>query len=463
MLWLVVLIAALLPGCATLPNVSEILEEVPADGQPPEIVSESGPLSSAASESIVGKIKRFSGVDDIVERQTRALEAVSCRPLMSGNRVTLLVDAPATYDAMLEAIRKARHNINFETFIFEGDEVGQIFAEELLKKQAEGVQVNIIYDGIGSSATPAEFFQRLRERGINVIEFNPVSPLSMFTAWQITQRDHRKLLVVDGEVAFTGGVNISRVYSSGLSESFFGHARLEAERKEDEILWRDTHVRLVGPVVAEFQRLFLDTWQEQKGPDLPFMEYFPRLEPKGNDLVEVVGSTPGEFNRVTFIMYVAAFLNARRSIHLTAAYFVPESQTVTALMDAAKRGLDVRIILPKQSDSDLALYAGHYYYSDLLKSGVKIYERQNAILHAKTSVVDGVWATVGSTNMDTWSFLHNNEINAVVISSSFADQMESLFENDLAQSRQVVPDKWRKRSAFQRLRELLAHLLRRYL
>jgi cardiolipin synthase len=458
-----VLITALLQGCATLPNVSEILKDFPADNQPPEIVSATGPLSPSDSESILEKIRSFSGEEDIVERQTGTLEAVSSKPLMSGNRVTLLVDASATYQAMLESIRKAKHNINFETFIFESDEVGRIFAEEFLKKQAEGVQVNIIYDSIGSLDTPAEFFRNLSRKGVNVIEFNPFRPLSVFSAWQLTHRDHRKVLVVDGEVAFTGGVNISHVYSSGSSEDYFGHEREESEKRENEIPWRDTDVRIEGPVVAEFQRLFLDTWQKEKGPALPLSEYFPYLLPKGNDLVEVVGSTPGTLNRVTFIMYVAAFLNARKSIHLTTAYFVPDEQTVTALMDAAERGVDVKIILPKRSDSNLALYAGHYYYSDLLRAGVKLYERQNTMLHAKTSVVDGVWATVGSTNMDTWSFLHNNEINAVVISSSFADEMESLFENDLTQSLQVDPDKWRERSAFQRLREVLAHLLRRYL
>jgi cardiolipin synthase A/B len=457
------LIAVVSSGCATLPNVSEIVEDVPVGAQPPEIVSARGPLTPAASKAIIRKIKRYSGVSDILERQTLALEAASGRPLISGNKATLLVDGPATYAAMLEAIRNARHNINLETFIFEDDEVGRLFADEFLKKQAEGVQVNIIYDSIGSSAGQA-FFQRLKDNGINVVSFNPVTPLWIVAPWYLTHRDHRKILVVDGTIAFTGGVNISRVYSSSPSGIvFFKREREEKEEKELGIPWRDTHVRIEGPAVAEFQRLFMETWKEEGGTQLPVTEYFPRQEPRGQDLVQVVGSTPGELNRVTFIMYVAAFLNSQRSIHLTTAYFVPDGQTVTSLLDAAQRGVDVKLILPTVSDSKLILYAGRYYYSDFLAAGVKLYERQHAFLHAKTAVVDGVWSTVGSTNMDTWSFLHNNEVNAIIISRPFAIQMEALFAKDLGESRQLTLAEWKKRPLLSRLLEWIAHVFRRYL
>jgi cardiolipin synthase len=180
-------------------------------------------------------------------------------------------------------------------------------------------------------------------------------------------------------------------------------------------------------------------------------------------LVQVIGSTPGALNRVTFIMYVAAFVNAQRSIHLITPYFVPDSQTVSALVDAARRGVDVKIILPGQSDSTLALAAGHYEYSTLLKAGVKLYERQRAMVHAKTAVVDGAWSTVGSTNMDLWSFLHNNEVNAVIIGVDFASQMEALFDRDLEQSKEVVLEQWSERPLVPRMTEWFAHLFRRYL
>jgi len=461
---LVFLVAAcIFYGCATLPNVSEIMEDVPAGERLPEIVGAKGTLSEQTSRKIIKKIRRFSGVSDIIEKQTLALEDVSGRPLVAGNKVTLLIDGPATYDAMLKAVREAKNNINIETFIFEDDEVGQLFAAEFLKKQAEGVQVNIIYDSVGSKNTPQAFFQRLRDNGINVLEFNPVNPLrTLIGKSHLVQRDHRKILVVDGSVAFTGGVNISHVYSSSRS-GMSGDEKEEMKKGGTAEPWRDTHVQIEGPAVAELQKLFLETWKDQKGSQLQEKDYLPQLKPKGRDLVQVIGSVPGELNRVTFIMYVAAFLNAQRSIHLTTPYFVPDKQAMSALIDAANRGVDVKIILPEVSDSSLALYAGHYQYSDLLKEGVKLYERQHAMIHAKTSVVDGVWSTVGSTNMDLWSFLHNNEVNAVIIGVDFASGMEALFERDLEQSKEVALDEWRRRPLLPRIREWFAHLFRRYL
>ena len=450
-------------GCATLPNVSEIIEDVPAGERPPEIVGAKGTLPEQTSKKIIKRIKRFSGVSDIIEKQTLALQNVSGRPLVAGNKVTLLIDGPATYGAMLKAIREAKHNINIETFIFEDDEVGRLFAEEFLKKQAEGVQVNIIYDSVGSKNTPLAFFERLRESGINVLAFNPVNPLPVVGQLHLTQRDHRKILVVDGSIAFTGGVNISHVYSSSLSGIAGEHEKEKLKKAEPGGPWRDTHVQIEGPAVAEFQNLFLETWKEKKGPELQEKDYLPQLQRKGSDLVQVIGSTPGELNRVTFIMYVAAFVNAQRSIHLTTPYFVPDRQALSALIDAAGRGLDVKIILPEVSDSGLALYAGHYQYSNLLKAGVKLYERQHAMIHAKTSVVDGVWSTVGSTNMDLWSFLHNNEVNAVIIGGDFASEMEALFESDLEQSKEVVLEEWKRRPLLPRIMEWFAHLFRRYL
>ncbi|SPQ00877.1 Phospholipase D/Transphosphatidylase [Candidatus Sulfobium mesophilum] len=463
-LWIFIVIGSAVCGCATLPDVSEILEDVPAEGQPPEIVSAKGPLPQAQSKAIIKKIKRFSGVSDIVERQTLALQAVSGRPLVSGNKVTLLVDGPATYAAMLKAIDDAKHDINLETFIYEDDEIGRRFAEAFLKKKAEGVQVNIIYDSVGSKNTPPAFFQQLRGKGINVLEFNPVNPLLVPVGQShLTQRDHRKVLVVDGSIAFTGGVNISHVYSGRPSGMSGEHERQEMKKEEAKEPWRDTHVRIEGPAVSEFQQLFLETWKDKKGPQLEEKDFFPQLKKQGNEFVQVVGSAPGEQNRITFVMFVAAFLNAQRSIHINTPYFVPDGQTVSALIDAAKRGLDVKIILPEVSDSKLTLSAGHYYYSTLLKAGVKLYERQHVMIHAKTCIVDGVWSTVGSTNMDLWSFLHNNEVNAIIIGSDFASEMETLFENDLKESKEVVIDEWRKRPLFPRIGEWFAHLFRHYL
>ncbi|HTR44192.1 MAG TPA: phospholipase D-like domain-containing protein, partial [Thermodesulfovibrionales bacterium] len=394
-------------GCATLPKVSEVVQETEESQTTPQIVSARGPLSPTQSSALMERLKHAVDPTDMLERHIAVLESASGHPVVKGNSVTLLVGGEATYKAMFAAANDAKDHINIETFIFNDDETGRAFADLLLRKQAEGVQVNLIYDSVGSLGTPASFFERLRQGGIQVLEFNPINPLKAHGRWRITHRDHRKIFVVDGSVAITGGVNISEVYSG----------RLSGEEREEEVPpWRDADVRIEGPSVAEFQQLFLDTWQRQKGPELPKRDYFPKLKDAGKDLVMVVGSTPGEENRITFIMYVSAIAFAENSAHLTNAYFVPDAQMMEALTGAVERGVDVKIILPGMSDSSLAFYAGRYYYGDLLKAGVKLFERRKSMLHAKTAVIDGVWSTVGSTNLDFWSFASNDEVNAIILS-----------------------------------------------
>ena len=398
------------------------------------------------------RLQRSVDPTDMLQRYSAVIESVSESPLTKGNKVTLLVDGAATYAAMFKAVENARDHINIETYTMEDieDETGRKFADLLLQKQAEGLQVNLIYDSLGSLTTPAAFFQRLREGGVHVVEFNPQNPLKARGKWRLAKSDHRKILIVDGKVAITGGVNISRVYSSRPSGA--------GDEKETPLPWRDTDVQIEGPAVAEFQKLFLDTWQKQKGATLSERNYFPDLKEEGNALVGALGSTPGEANRITFIMYVAAITFAENSLHLTHAYFVPDTQIMKALTDAAKRGVDVKIILAGTTDRSLALYAGHYHYSDLLNSGVKLYKRRNVLLHAKTLVIDGVWSTVGSTNMEWWSFSSNDEVNAVILSRKFATEMEGMFAKDLAESEQIRWGEWKKRPWISRIREQLAHI-----
>ncbi len=215
--------------------------------------------------------------------------------------------------------------------------------------------------------------------------------------------------------------------------------------------------------MAELQKLFLNTWQNQKGLKLSARKYFPDLKERGRLWCGYLGSTPGEANRITFIMYVAAITFAKNSLHMTNAYFVPDRQTVDALTGAAKRGVDVKIILPGTTDSSLAQYAGEYFYSELLRSGVKLYKRRNVLLHAKTLVIDGVWSTVGSTNMDFWSFSSNDEVNAVILSREFAITMEEMFAGDLAQSDQIRWEEWKKRPLRLKAREWFSHLFSHWL
>ena len=440
-------------GCATLPNVSTIMDEAPATRETAQIDSARGPLSPRQSKALMKRLRGSVDETDMLHRYITVIESVSETPLTKGNKVTLLIDGTATYAAMFKAVENARDHINIETYIMEDieDDTGRKFADLLLQKQAEGVQVNLIYDSVGSLTTPAAFFQRLRDGGVQVVEFNPVSPLKARGKWRLAKSDHRKILIVDGRVAFTGGINISQVYSSGPSGRW-------DDEEAVKMPWRDTDVQIEGPAVAEFQKLFLDTWQKQKGAKLAERKYFPALKSEGQDLVQVLGSTPGEANRITFIMYVAAITFAENSLHMTNAYFVPDRQTVDALTDAAKRGVDVKIILPGTSDSSLVQFAGEYFYSELLRSGVKLYKRRDVLLHAKTLVIDGVWSTVGSTNMDFWSFSSNDEVNAVILSREFAITMEEMFARDLAQSDQVRWEEWKKRPLRLKFREWFSHL-----
>jgi cardiolipin synthase A/B len=440
-------------GCVSLPNTARLIKQSQRSCIVPRAIGPRRALSARRSKAIIERLRRQTLPTDIQARHLRVEELISGTPLVADNKVTLLVDGPATYEAMVQAIRSARDHINFETYIFRDDEVGRDFAELLLQKRADGVQVNLIYDGAGCYSTPSAFFEKLREGGINLLEFNPLNPLLGCGRWSLTHRDHRKILVVDGSVAITGGVNITSDYSRSLFKS----SRRRKERFRS--FWRDTDVQVEGPAVAEFQKLFLDTWKRQEGPKLPERDYFPSLEPTGEDVVRVIGSSPDAKNGLTFMMYISAISFAQRSIHLTNSYFVPDKQMLRALTDATRRGVDVKIILPAESDSPLAIHAGRSHYKRLLQAGVKLYEHTNSVLHAKTAVIDGVWSSVGSTNMDLWSFARNDEVNAVILGRDFADQMESMFERDLENSKAILLDKWKQRPFRERVKEWFSRRL----
>src|SRR5512134_661633 len=267
-------------GCATLPKVSDVIDES-TPTETPQILSARPLLSPETSKDLMERLKQSVAPTDVLQRYTAVIESVSGSPLTHGNKVTLLIDGPATYAAMFKAMENARNHINLETYIIEDDETGRRFSDLLVKKQAEGVQVNLIYDSRGSFSTPDPFFQRLRDAGIQVLAFNPINPLKTRGSWSVAHPDHRKILIVDGKVVFTGGINISEVYSSRPS----GRKRRKPGKKAP-IPWRDTDVQIEGPVVAEFQKLFLDTWQRQKGPDISGRNYFPKMKTVGNALVQ---------------------------------------------------------------------------------------------------------------------------------------------------------------------------------
>jgi cardiolipin synthase len=437
-------------GCATLPDARLYMEG--RNAAPVQVSGARGPLSPEKSAAIIADLKRQSGDVDILQKHVALEQAIVGTPLVAGNRAVLLEDGPATYRAMLAAISAAKDHINLETYIIEDDEMGRQFADLLLARQAAGVQVHLIYDSVGCIRTPLEFFERLKEGGVQVLEFNPVNPLTAKKGWQVNNRDHRKLLLVDGRTAFIGGINISNVYSSGSSPT----RSTPSSPKSGG--WRDTQIQIDGPVVAEFQKLFLATWEKQHGPPLAGKNYFPALSPRGNELVRSIGSSYDDPHSLIYLTLISAITNAEKSVHLTNAYFVPDPQILQALLDAARRGVDVTLILPALSDSNLVFHAGRSYYTELLAAGVKIYERGGGVLHSKTVVIDGVWSCIGSTNLDWRSFLHNDEVNAVILGPEFAQQMQAMFERDLAASTAITAEAWARRPLRFKLKELMSRI-----
>ena len=440
----------LLAGCGSLPMLVPDLARSSVGTVTMEDAR--GPLAAARTRALLATLERRGADTGIFDEHLAREQAITGGPLTTGNHVRLLQDGPATYEAMLEAILGARQHINLETYILDDDDVGRRFAQALIDKRIQGVEVNLMRDSVGTLGTPAAFFQRLSDSGIRVLEFNPVNPLSVRTDWVLNQRDHRKLLIVDGHTAFLGGINISSVYSGGSFSKGW------QPRAAGTPAWRDTDLRLRGPVVAELQKLFLDAWRSQGGPPLTQADYLPPSESAGHEVVRAIGSSPEEPFSQIYVTLLSAITSARRSVHLTNAYFVPDPLLLETLEAAAGRGVDVRLILPSQTDSWLVFHAGRSFYERLLKAGVKIFERRGVILHAKTALVDGVWSTVGSTNLDWRSFVHNHELDAVVLGADFGQQLQAVFAADLAASEAITLEQWRRRPLQHRLKEGFARL-----
>lgn len=501
-IWISMLMALVLASCSSLPTINPDLAL--RSSKPVQLENARGPLTNKQSKEILAKLKHSSGDTNIFEHHLSLEQAIGNTALFVGNKVDLLIDGPQTFASMLAAIDAAKDHINMETYILEPDEIGQHFVDALLAKQHAGVQVNIIYDSFGSINTPKEFFQPLIDAGANILEYNPLNPLKSRDDWDVNERDHRKLLVVDGKVAYVGGINVSSVYSRGSNGSKFGSggsskkapykskmkeakneiknesrqnglqnnslitepektATDKAESDADIILWRDTHLIMQGPVVKEFQKLFIETWGKQKGQTLTTRDYYPQLSSIGKEVVRAIGSSPDDTFSLIYVTLLSAINSAESRIYITNAYFIPDPQLLTALKDAAARGVDVRLILPSKSDSNLVFYASRSFYNELLSGGVKIYERQDALLHSKTAIIDGVWSTVGSTNLDWRSFLHNQEINAVILGEDFGNRMQNLFEQDLNKSKQITLQDWHKRGLILRVKETAARLWARFL
>ena len=424
----------------------------PAEQMPP-IVARQRELSEDAGDKVLqAALERYKD-DAAVRELVDSVRRYSSAPLTTGNRVNVLIDGPQTYSAIEAALRAARHNIHIETFIYGPGDVGQRFADLLAQKRKEGLEVRLLYDSLGSRETPREFFEQLRQQNVEVREFRPLSPIKTPEVWKLQNRDHRKIIVVDGQIGFTGGINIDSTYDSASTSKPGPERGLEDG-------WRDTHIEIQGPAVAQLQTLFVGNWQQAgEHEDLSAKDkYFPTIKPAGDNLVTIVANDSESNDRSLYGTYVAAFTCATKRLWITHAYFAPNEELLTALIDAAKRGVDVRLIVPSFTDSRVVLNATQATFTQLLNAGVKIYELKDALLHAKSVVIDSSVTIIGSSNLDMRSFLHNDEVNAIVISRDTAQRMEEVFQRDQQSARAVELKAWERRSLWQRTKEFFVHM-----
>jgi cardiolipin synthase A/B len=359
--------------------------------------------------------------------------------LLRGNRARALVNGDRIFPEMLEAIRSARRTITFEMYIYAEGGVGEAFTEAFVERSRAGVKVHFLYDALGSGKIDRNYLARLKEAGVEIAEYNP---LRWYTLAQMNNRTHRKLMVVDGRIGFTGG--------AGVQDQWTGNA-------QDSAHWRDTHFRVEGPAVAQMQAAFMENWTETTGAVLHGEAYFPQLEPAGPQRAQVMLSSPGGGGESMQLLYLLSITAAVKSIHLANSYFVPDNVEVEALAAAARRGARVRVIVPgPHMDNKIVRRASRAGWGRLLRAGVEIYEYQPTMYHVKSMVADGLWTSVGSTNFDTRSFSTNDEANLNVLDAGFAAEQERIFEDDLKRSRRVTLEEWQSRPWAQKVLDTLA-------
>ncbi|HEX4378154.1 MAG TPA: phospholipase D-like domain-containing protein [Steroidobacteraceae bacterium] len=448
-----------LTGCASIPTVPD---DIPAqNGAEIAVRDGRGRLSQRETSALLKKLAAQSPDADELRRHLVVEQTLSGRPLYSGNLVTTLRDGPDAFQATFAAIHQAQHSLCLEYYILEDVRWGSEQLSDLLIARAhDGVQIDVLYDALGSGSTPKGFFERLRENGIRVRVFNSFDMLSPYSS--LNSRDHRKILVADGAVAIMGGVNLSTDYQSigsGPGEHPSGAtgagsgSKPPAGQGASHELWHDTDLKIEGPAVHELEHLFADHWKSVggTGDELPDVQDQP--EARGDEVVRIIGSEHGKLVPRYYSALLASIRAATAQVWVTAAYFVPTYQERQALARAARRGVDVRLLLPSHSDSGPALAVQQSYYGRLLHAGVKIYERQDGILHSKTVITDGVWSIVGSSNFDNRSVLYNDEVDAVVIGRSTGTQLQHYFQDGLSHAQQIEADSWRQRPFKRKLRE----------
>jgi cardiolipin synthase len=371
----------------------------------------------------------------------RNMGAILGSAIVPGNQVEALINGDQIFPAMLDAIRSAKRSITLETYIFFSGTIAREFVDALIERAHAGVKVHMLLDWVGGRLDGAQL-QRMRENGVAVRRYHVPRWNDLQT---LNNRTHRKLMIVDGRVGFTGGV--------GIADKWRGDA-------QDPQHWRDTHFRVTGPVVAQMQATFDDNWMQAAGEVLHGDDYFPQLSPAGTQPAQMFSASPGGGNQSMQLLYLLSIASAKRSIDLSASYFVPDEAAIAQLVAAMRRGVRLRIIVPGEHiDWEIVRRASRARWGPLLDAGAEIHEYHPTMYHVKMMIVDGLWVTVGSTNFDPRSFAINDEANLDILDSAFAQRQTAIFEADLKESRRITREAWRARSWYDRLLDSAASLI----
>ena len=358
--------------------------------------------------------------------------------ILASNHVTTLVNGDHIFPAMLAVARTAEKSICLETYIYWSGDIGKQFADVLVEKAKAGVKVHVIIDWIGSRRIESSLLNFMESAGVEVERYNP---FVWYAPTRLNHRDHRKLLIVDGKVGFTGG--------AGLADIWKGNA-------ENPSQWRDSMFKLEGPAVAQMQAAFMDNWTKSTARVLDGDDYFPELKPAGDQFAQVFKSSPRDGTEDVRLMNLLSIAAARKNIRLSAAYYVPDALTTQEFLEAVRRGVQVEIIVPgAETDSAIVKHASRGKWGPLLQAGVKIYEYEPTMYHAKVMIIDDVWVSVGSANFGNRSFRLNDEANLNVFSKEFAAEQIRIFEDDKTKCSEVTYRNWKNRSVWKQFMEVI--------
>jgi cardiolipin synthase len=398
----------------------------------------------SSDRALTKEIPHLYAIED--PQFVRSMNSLLGPQLVEGNRTQTLLNGVEIFPSMLEAIRSAEKSICMETYIYWSGEVGRQFTDAMAERARAGVKTHVLLDFIGSAKIDDAYIEQMKQAGVEVVEYNAIP---WFSLSRINNRTHRKILVVDGKIGFTGGV--------GVADIWLGNA-------DSPEHWRDTHYRFEGPVVSQMMAAFNDNWLASRGALLHGDDYFPELTPAGPERAQVFKSSPRDGSETARLMYLLTIASARKNILMSNAYFVPDDLSVRMFVSAAKRGVKIQIIAPgKITDTKIVRAASRSRWGEMLEAGVEFFEYQPTMFHCKVLVADDLWTTVGSTNFDNRSFRLNDEANLNVYDRDFALRQVAVFQEDLKKSRQITLEEWKNRPWIDKFKDWLAGLLKHQL